>query len=111
MAFSKTFTAQDGRVATYIRITALRWDRIAKEASASFSGYITALKATSDPDKPILPNMVRFRLEGSKFDQYLSAATLAQSQDDVFAAIYEAAKSEPCKSDWGADPFAGALDT
>lgn len=110
MAFSKTFTHDDGRIATYTRITALRWDRLSKEASCRFSGFATALKATSHPDKPILPNMVALRLDGAKFDQYLSPSALAENADDVIAALYAAARVEPCKSDWGSSPFTEALD-
>ena len=103
-----------GRVGTYIQIGYHHWDRVAAEASAHFHLYETQAVAHELPHQPLRGRMATLRLEGAKFQQYLSTEALAArpAADPVRAALSAAAKVEHrCViSDWGCDVFADAAD-
>lgn len=107
MALQKSFTLPSGVSGNYIRITANRWDRQAREAVGWFALYVDAAAAQSGK-QPLSPFIAKLWLTGSKFDQYLSPAALETS--DVLAQFYLAAKAEPISCDFGSDAFADAQD-
>lgn len=107
MALQKTFTLPSGVSGNYIRLTAHRWDRQAREAVAWFSLYLDAAAATSGK-APLTPWIAKVWLTSNKFDQYLSPAALQNS--GVLAQLYVAAKAEPISCDFGSNAFADAQD-
>lgn len=107
MALQKTFTLSSGVSGNYIRLTANRWDRQAREAVGWFALYVDSAAAQSGK-QPLSPFVAKLWLTGAKFDQYLSPAALEKS--DVLAQFYVAAKAEPISCDFGSDAFADAQD-
>lgn len=107
MALQKTFTLASGVSGNYIRLTANRWDRQAREAVGWFALYVDAAAAQSGK-QALTPFIAKLWLQGAKFDQYLSPAALESS--DVLAQFYVAAKAEPISCDFGSDAFADAQD-
>ncbi len=107
MALQKTCTLPSGVSGNYIRLTAHRWDRQAREAVAWFSLYVDAAAANSGK-APLTPWIAKLWLTGSKFDQYLSNPEL--ESPGVLAQLYAAAKAEPINCDFGSDAFANATD-
>ena len=107
MALQKSFILPSGVSGNYIRLTANRWDRNAREAVGWFSLYVDASAAQSGK-QPLTPFIAKLWLTGTKFDQYLSPAALESS--DVLAQFYVAAKAEQISCDFGSDAFADAQD-
>lgn len=107
MALQKTFTLPSGVSGNYIRLTAHRWDRQAREAVGWFSLYVDAAAATSGK-APLTPWIAKLWLTGDKFDAYLSNPELASP--GVLAQLYAAAKAEPISCDFGSNAFADAAD-
>ncbi len=107
MALQKTFTLPSGVSGNYIRLTAHRWDRQAREAVAWFSLYVDAAAATTGK-APLTPWIAKLWLTGAKFDEYLSNPDL--ESPGVLAQLYDASKAEPISCDFGSDAFADALD-
>lgn len=107
MAFQKTFTLPSGIAGNYTRLVTYRWDRSTREAVALFALFVDASAAQSGKTA-LTPFIAKLRLEGAKFDQYLSNAVLETS--DVIAQLYVAAKAEPVISDFGSDAFADATE-
>jgi hypothetical protein len=104
MAFKKTLSLPSGVSGDYIRITAFRWDRGAREASALFALYRDA--ATAAAGQPLVPVVAKLRLEGPKFDTWLANANFG----NALARIYQAARAEALVSDFGAAIFDQAED-
>ncbi len=90
MAFQKTLALPTGVSGDYFRITAFRWDRAIKEASAQFALFKDA--ATAVAGQPLVPVVAKLRLSGAEFDAYLGPAALAAADSDVLAQLYQAAK-------------------
>ncbi len=90
MAFQKTLALPTGVSGDYFRITAFRWDRAAREASAQFALYKDA--ATAAAGQPLVPIIAKLRLSGPNFDAYLGPAALVAAEDDVLGQLYQAAK-------------------
>lgn len=107
MAFQKSFTLPSGVAGNYTRLVTCRWDRNAREAVALFALFVDSA-AAHNGKQPLTPFIAKLRLEGAKFDQYLSNAALESA--DVLAQLYIAAKSEPVISDFGSDCFADAQE-
>lgn len=107
MALQKTLTLPSGVAGNYSRLITYRWDRATREAVALFALYLDAAAASSGK-QPLTPWIAKLRLNGAKFDQYLSNATL--EDHDVIAQLYAAAKAEPVASDFGDNVFADAID-
>ena len=107
MALQKSFVLPSGVSGDYIRLTAHRWDRQAREAVGWFALYLDAAAATSGK-APLTPWIAKVWLTGAKFDQYLSNPELASP--GVLAQLYAAAKAEPISCDFGSDAFADAAD-
>ena len=107
MALQKSFTLPSGVSGNYIRLTAHRWDRQAREAVGWFSLYVDAAAANSGK-APLTPWIAKLWLTGAKFDQYLSNAELASP--GILEQLYVAAKAEPLSCDFGSDAFADAHD-
>ena len=107
MALQKSFTLPSGVSGNYIRLTANRWDRNAREAVGWFALYVDASAAQSGK-APLTPFIAKLWLTGTKFDAYLSPSALESS--DVLAQFYVAAKAEPLSCDFGSDAFADAQD-
>ncbi|MBM4229511.1 MAG: hypothetical protein FJ184_02030 [Gammaproteobacteria bacterium] len=107
MALQKTFTLPSGVSGNYIRLTAHRWDRQAREAVAWFALYVDAAAATSGK-APLTPFIAKLWLTSTTFDDYLAPAALENSS--VLAQLYVAAKAEPISCDFGSNAFADALD-
>jgi hypothetical protein len=107
MALQKSFTLPSGVSGNYIRLTAHRWDRQAREAVAWFSLYVDAAAASSGK-APLTPWIAKLWLRGDKFDEYLSNADL--TSPGILAQLYVAAKAEPISCDFGSDAFADAAD-
>ena len=107
MALQKSFTLPSGISGNYIRLTAHRWDRQAREAVAWFSLYVDATAAGSGK-APLNPWIAKLWLTGDKFDQYLGNAEL--TSPGILAQLYVAAKAEPISCDFGSDAFADAVD-
>lgn len=93
MAFQKTTTLPNTAAGNYIRLSAYRWDRLTREASAQFLLFATEAAADAQPKSPLCLVAV-LRLEGAKFDEYLSNAALAVEGVTVAGQLYEAAKAE-----------------
>jgi hypothetical protein len=107
MAFQKTLTLSSGVSGNYMRLTTYRWDRNTREAVALFSLYLDAASAQAGK-QALTPFVAKLRLEGAKFDHYLSAAVLAEN--DAVTQIYRAARVEPLSCDFGSHVFFDALD-
>ena len=107
MAFQKTFNLPSGVAGNYVRLTAHRWDRQAREAVAWFSLYVDAAAASSGK-APLTPFIAKLWLTENKFDQYVGNPALESA--DVLARLYVAAKAEPVSCDFGSDAFGDALD-
>lgn len=107
MAFQKSFTLQSGVTGNYTRLITYRWDRQTREALALFALFLDA-NAAQGGKQSLTPFIAKLRLDGAKFDQYLSNAVLETS--DVISQLYLAAKAEPVISDFGSDAFADAQD-
>lgn len=107
MAFQKSFTLQSGVTGNYTRLITYRWDRSVREAVALFALFLDANSAQSGKQS-LTPFIAKLRLDGAKFDQYLSNSVLETS--DVISQLYLAAKAEPVISDFGSDAFADAQD-
>lgn len=107
MAFIKTFTLNSGVSGNYTRMITYRWDRNTREATALFSLFVDSA-AAHDGKQPLTPFIAKLRLEGAKFDEYLSNAVLESA--DVISQLYLAAKNEPVISDFGSDCFADAQE-
>lgn len=97
MALQSSVTLSNGVSGNYIRITGFWWDRLAKEASAHFCLYASQSYANSAPDMPLCL-VAKLRLNGDKFDQYLSSDALAAlenpGQDPIRDQLYSASKVE-----------------
>lgn len=107
MAFQKSLTLPSGVSGNYIRCIVFRWDRNAREAEALFALYLDQAAAQSGKQS-LTPWIAKLRLEGEKFDEYLSNTALAS--DDILGQLYAAAKAEPLSCDFGSDVFADAQD-
>lgn len=107
MALQKSFTLPSGVSGNYVRLTAHRWDRQAREAVAWFSLYIDAA-AAHDGKQPLTPFIAKLWLQGAKFDEYLDNAEIASP--GILAQLYIAAKAEPISCDFGSRAFADAQD-
>lgn len=98
MALQKSITLPNGSVGNYIRLTQIAYDRTTKEASACLMLFTSAAYAASAPDQP-LGQIAKLRLQGAKFDEYLSTAALAAmptpGPDPMRTALYNAAQAEP----------------
>jgi hypothetical protein len=106
MALQKITYLSSGVSGNYIRISAFRWDRTTREASAIFSLYKDQATAQAG-GSPLLPVLAKLRLGGAKFDTHLGNVALA-GEADMLALIYAAAQVEDCISDFGADVLKGA---
>jgi hypothetical protein len=104
MAFKISIPLSSGVSGDYIRISAFRWDRNAREASVIFSLYRDA--ATAAAGQPLVPTVAKLRLTGAKFDEHLGGA----NPGNMLAKIYQAARAEPLVSDHGAALFTAAED-
>lgn len=127
MAFIKPITTR-GVDASYIKLTAYRWDTLAREASALFALFVDrdhCERCKRGEDQPLLPIVAKLRLAGAEFDTYVGNETLAESAanagTDAVAHLYAAAKAvslasrkvegmQPTHvvSDFGSDIFADA---
>ena len=94
MALQKTIALPSGVSGNYIRLSAYRWDRATREASAMFHLYKDAAQAANAPASPLCL-IAKVRLFGAKFDEYLGNAVLGQPGVTVAGQLYEAAKNEP----------------
>ncbi len=113
MALSKSITLPSGVTGSYIRISAFRWDRNAKEASVLFDLFLDAATAAKAGSTPVAPTVAKLRLVGttaaasgnlSQFDTYIGAAAVDVAQ------LYTAAKQEAAISDFGPTILHGAAD-
>jgi hypothetical protein len=104
MALQKTTTLDSGVIVSYFRITALRWDRSTKEASAIFSAFKDA-DASQQGKAAVVPVFAKLRLENADFDAYLPP-----SIESPIAAIYSAAKAQDIICDFGPGYFVDAVD-
>lgn len=104
MAFQKTIDLPSGVSGNYIRVSAFRWDRAAREASVLFALYKDA--STAAAGQPLRESVAKLRLEGAVFDTWLGNASLGNALEQ----IYMAARAVPVISDFGAEIFAGAVD-
>lgn len=104
MALSKKIKLPGRGVSgNYLRIVAYRWDRNTREASAHFALYRSKKHAKAKNAVPLVPLLAKLRLDGDKFDEYLSAPTLNESEKDTLSHLYSAAIVEPAISDFGDD--------
>jgi len=94
MALSKTITLPNGAAGNYIRLGSYSWDRLTREASAAFLLHTSQALAAAAPSAPLCLIAV-LRLNGAKFDAYLSNAALEREGKTVVEAFYDAAKVEP----------------
>lgn len=92
MAFQKTLALPTGVSGDYFRMTAFRWDRTTKEASAQFALFLNEATATAG-GQPLVPVVAKLRLSGEGFDTYLGPDVLESSEGDVIAQLYTAAKA------------------
>lgn len=91
MAFQKTISLPSGVSGNYIRVTSYRWDRYAKECSATLSLYLDATHAQGGGE-PLVAVIAKLRLSGWQFTEYLGALALAEHA--AVAQIYAAARVE-----------------
>ena len=94
MALQKSITLPNTAAGDYIRLGGYRWDRMTREASAHFHLFGSAAAASINPQSPLCLIAV-LRLEGAKFDQYLSNAVLEATEATIAGQLYLAARSEP----------------
>lgn len=94
MAFSKNITLPNGTSGNYIRVGSYRWERLTNDASAQFLLYVSQAQAEAAPSSPLCLIAV-LRLNGAKFGDYLSSASLEASGKTILGAIYSASKIEP----------------
>lgn len=131
MAFKKPITAR-GTSGSYFRLEKLRWDKAAREASATFALYVdeahaAAAKArdASQPRgaaSPLVEVAAKIRIAGEDFDRFFARTSPAKG--DIEAGFYRAAR-EACAlvadgrsaraglhlvSDYGSDLFVNAAD-
>jgi len=97
MALQKTITLPNGAVGNYIQLVTAAADYSAKYVPVEFALFMDAAHAVSNPTNPLCPLIAKMRLDGAKFDQYISTVALAAiTADDPFrASLYAAAKAEP----------------
>lgn len=103
MSFKKSHILPSRAIVSVYRVQQYRIDYLAREASAIIAGYCDA-----EATVPIVPIFAKIRLEGARFDAYLSKAALRDGQDDINAAFYKAMVSDPVVCDAGADFFRDA---
>lgn len=94
MAFRKLTTLPNSASGTYIRLSAYRWDRVTREASAHFHLYASPTAAQATPGSPLCLIAV-LRLSGAKFDEYMSPGALDAPGGSALKQLYAAARSEP----------------
>lgn len=94
MALQKSITLPNGSTGNYIRLGTYVVDRLSREASAQFMIHGSAALAESAPDSPLCM-IAKLRLNGAKFDEYLSSEALAAVGQNIVEQLYVAAKAEP----------------
>jgi hypothetical protein len=108
MALQKTFKVPGGYEANYIRWNYTEENnRLLRKATIWFALYRDRA-AMDSGEPPIMPQAVHLRLEGEKYDQYLSPAALAAAKangEDEIAIYYRAAKTEPVDMLKGSGPL------
>lgn len=93
MALQKTITRPNSTQGGYIRLRYFNWDDIDRVASGHFYLFATKAARDSQPKEPICL-IAKLRLEGDKFDQYLSNAAIAAAKSDHVRQFYVAMKAE-----------------
>ncbi|ACB76715.1 hypothetical protein [Opitutus terrae] len=94
MAFQKTFILPNGITGHYLRIGAHRLDRRTREASFQFDLFASQAHADACPADPVRSLVAKLRLDGDKFDTWVSHTAMAQSGQTLYARAYAAAKVE-----------------
>lgn len=94
MALRKQTTLPNSVTGNYVRLTAYRWDRSTKEASAHFHLYASAAAAAAAPSSPLCLIAV-LRLSGAKFDEYLAPSILDTLGRNAIQQLYLAVRNEP----------------
>ena len=105
MAFNKTFTYPNGLSGNYVQIGGYRHDRRTRSASFHFDLFASAAHATAAPTSAIRPIIAKLRLEGAKFDEWVSNEALASAGQTLLQRAYAAARVEPMLCDF--PPAAG----
>lgn len=110
MAFKKKLTLPNGAAGEYIVVNGhFTYDHQQRYFSAEFLLYVSEGAAKAKPQHA-LGTAAYLRLEGDKFDEYVSKKALAETDRDIFAQIYFAAKRESVTSDHGERAFWDAED-
>lgn len=94
MALQKTISLPNGASGNYVRVGTYAIDRLTREASIQFMLHGSAALAASAPDAPLCM-IAKLRLNGAKFDEYLSSEALAAVGQNIVEQLYVAAKAEP----------------
>ena len=98
MALQKIIALPNSASGNYIKVGAFTWDVLTRESSCHLMLFASAAAAASAPAAP-LAMIGKLRLNGAKFDQYLSTAALAAlpspGPDPIRDQLYAAAKAEP----------------
>jgi hypothetical protein len=104
MALQKTITLPNSTAGNYIMLDGRMEEKLNRQLSAHFLLYVTAAARASAPESP-LGLVAKLRLDGDKYDEYLSeaaiAAVTAETDDKRTYQIYRAAKLEPLQPGLG----------
>ncbi len=94
MALQLSITLPNGVTGDYLRIVNVEWNRPASIAVWRIALYLSEAQANAAPKYP-LAVVAQVRVDGAKFEQYLSNEAIAAAGHNIIAQLYAVTKAEP----------------
>ena len=94
MALGISITLPNGVTGNYLRVVSVEWNRPASVAVWNLALYLSEAQANAAPKYP-LALVAQVRVDGAKFEQYLSNEAIAAAGHNIIAQLYAVTKAEP----------------
>lgn len=94
MALQLSITLPNGATGNYLRVVSVEWNRPASVCVWNLALYLSEAQADAAPKYP-LAIVAQVRVDGAKFEEYLSNEAIAAAGHNIIAQLYMVTKAEP----------------